>query len=122
MSMSSVSVAAASVVASVDRTARGAAPAAAEPPRRPVREPVAPQPSAADIEQASARIEKYVQSSGRNLQFRVDADSGRVVVSVRDAETGELIRQIPNEAALRIAKSLEQGDTRRAQVLIDDKA
>ncbi len=122
MSMSSVSAAVVTQVASVDRTARSPASSVAELPRRAVSEPAAPQPSPADVEQASAQIEKYVQSAGRNLQFRVDADSGRVVVSVRDAETGELIRQIPNEAALRIAKSLEQGDTRRAQVLIDDKA
>ncbi len=50
-------------------------------------------------------MEKYVRSVGRSLQFRVDEDSGRVVVSVRDPSTGELIRQIPSEEALRSPSS-----------------
>lgn len=60
------------------------------------------------LEDAASRMEQYVASMGRSLQFRVDQDSGRVVVSVRDASTGELIRQIPSEAALKIAEQLSQ--------------
>jgi flagellar protein FlaG len=63
-----------------------------------------------------------VRSSGRDLQFRVDDESGRVIVSVRDSATGELIRQIPNEETLRIAQALEQRDSTALNLLIDDKA
>jgi flagellar protein FlaG len=52
----------------------------------------------------------------------VDEGSGRVVVSVRDRSTGELIRQIPSEAALRIAQGLDSGDTGGASLIIDGQA
>lgn len=43
-----------------------------------------------------------------SLQFRVDDDVGEVVVSVVDSDSGETIMQIPNEAALSIAKRLAE--------------
>ena len=76
----------------------------------------------AALERASKQIESFVRSSGRDLQFRVDDESGRVIVSVRDSATGELIRQIPNEETLRIAQALEQRDSKALNLLIDDKA
>jgi flagellar protein FlaG len=52
------------------------------------------------------RIQQYLRESGRELDFRVDADTKRMVVTVRDRTTGEVIRQIPSEEILRIARSL----------------
>jgi flagellar protein FlaG len=52
------------------------------------------------------RIRQYLRESGRELDFRVDADTKRTVVTVRDQTTGEVIRQIPSEEILRIARSL----------------
>jgi flagellar protein FlaG len=43
------------------------------------------------------------------LQFSVDSASGRTVVSVRDMATGDVIRQIPSEEALRLAQALGSG-------------
>jgi flagellar protein FlaG len=59
------------------------------------------------IRRAADRIEAYLKSVSRALEFRVDADSGRTVVSVRDAETGDLIRQIPGDEVLRLAEMAE---------------
>ena len=42
--------------------------------------------------------------TGVEVVFHVDEASGRMVCSVRDAETGDLIRQIPNEEVLRMAE------------------
>ncbi|WP_330945972.1 flagellar protein FlaG [Thermomonas sp. LB-4] len=39
-----------------------------------------------------------------NLRFRVDEDANRIVVSVVDSDTGETILQIPDEAALAVAR------------------
>ncbi len=77
----------------------------------------APEPS---LEDAASRMERYVASVGRSLQFRVDEDSGQVVVSVRDPSTGELIRQIPSEAALKIAEQLSEDSPSRVSSLIID--
>jgi flagellar protein FlaG len=56
------------------------------------------------IEEVAQRIDSYLRSVGRSIEFSIDADSGRTVIMVRDKETGELIRQIPNEEALRLAE------------------
>jgi flagellar protein FlaG len=44
----------------------------------------------------------------RNLQFSVDEDSGRSVIRVVNAETQELVRQIPSEEALRISRVIKE--------------
>ncbi|WP_246455119.1 flagellar protein FlaG [Thermomonas brevis] len=53
-----------------------------------------------------------------NLKFRVDEDLRRVVVSVVDSDTGETILQIPDEAALAVARRLADTGTG----LLDQKA
>ena len=58
------------------------------------------------VKNALKDIEKFLASSRRNLEFSTDEESGRIVVKVIASETGELIRQLPSEEALRIAHSL----------------
>ncbi len=53
------------------------------------------------------QLESYVQKSGRELQFRVDSSTGSTVVSVLD-RSGQLIRQIPSEEAMRLAERLSE--------------
>lgn len=69
------------------------------------------------LEEVAARIDKYLKSVSRTLEFRVDGPSGRTVVSVRDAETGDLIRQFPNEDILRLAEMAED----QTIVLVNEK-
>jgi flagellar protein FlaG len=73
--------------------------------------PSAPAPAPAPTEEimraVARQIESYLKANGRDLQFSVDQDTGRTVVTVRDASTGEIIRQIPDAEALRIAQSLD---------------
>ncbi len=52
-------------------------------------------------------LNNYVQNIGRQLKFNVDGDTGRLVVSVLDSETKELIRQIPSEEVMAIARNLQ---------------
>ena len=58
------------------------------------------------VKAAAEQIETYLRHVNTNLEFRVDEDAGQVVVSVRERATGELIRQIPSEEALRLAERL----------------
>ncbi|WP_044870403.1 flagellar protein FlaG [Pseudomonas sp. LFM046] len=60
------------------------------------------------LEAAASSIQEFVQSIRRNLNFNVDDSSGRVVVQVTDSESGEVIRQIPSEDALKLAESLSE--------------
>ncbi|MND30695.1 flagellar protein FlaG [compost metagenome] len=60
------------------------------------------------VEAAASSIQEFVQTIRRNLNFNVDDRSGRVVVQVTDSESGEVIRQIPSEDALKLAESLSE--------------
>lgn len=60
------------------------------------------------VEDAVATIQEFVQSVRRSINFAVDDDSGRVVVKVTDAGSGDVIRQIPSEEALKLAENLSE--------------
>lgn len=69
-----------------------------------------PRQSDEDKIQASVtRLNEYVQNYHRELQFNVDEQSGRTVIKVVDAETDEVIRQIPAEEMLVLAQQLAEG-------------
>lgn len=69
------------------------------------------EPLIATEEQVKAvveQIDSYLRAARRELQFQVDAKSGHVVVRVRDPATGDIIRQIPGEEALKLARALQE--------------
>ena len=70
--------------------------------------PAAPQATNEQLKKAVDEINRAMQQSGRNLQFSVDSATDRVVVRLTDTETGEVIRQIPSEETLEIARSIAQ--------------
>lgn len=65
-------------------------------------------PSLDQVKQAVQEINKSMNSQSRGLEFTVDDESKQTVVKVIDQKNGEVIRQIPSEEAITIAKSLEQ--------------
>ncbi|CDF92484.1 Flagellin protein FlaG [Pseudomonas sp. SHC52] len=78
----------------------------------PVKE--APKDAAAEqekLKKAVQEIEKFVQSVKRNLEFSIDEPSGKVVVKVIASDSGEVIRQIPNEEVLKLANSLNDANS-----------
>jgi flagellar protein FlaG len=74
-------------------------------------------PDADKVKGAVAEIEKFLKASQRNLEFSTDEESGKIVVKVIASDSGELIRQLPSEEALRIAHSLSDVNS----VLFDAK-
>lgn len=65
----------------------------------------------ADAEELQHAVDDIAASMNviqKGLAFNIDEDSGMQVVKVIDVSTGELIRQIPNEEALEIAKKLNE--------------
>jgi flagellar protein FlaG len=54
------------------------------------------------------RLDQYLRDSGRNLEFRIDADTHTTVITVRRADTGEVVRQFPNEEALDLIRRLNE--------------
>lgn len=76
------------------------------------------QPKRAELEKAVTEIRDFVQSTKRNLDFSIDDSTGRVVVKVIATESGEVIRQLPSEAALKLAASLHDASS----LLFDERA
>ena len=95
--------------------------ASAQVPAAKVQQPEQPRPdpqlATPDIQQVAHRIESYLKSVNRALEFKVDNASGHTVVTVLDAENGEIIRQIPNEEVLRFAQLAEE----QTVVLLNEK-
>lgn len=66
-------------------------------------------PAPGQVRQAAQMISKVMQTFSSNLEFSVDdAAIGKTVVKVVDRETGDMIRQIPSEEALDIARALDR--------------
>lgn len=64
-----------------------------------------------DAEQMKSAVDSANESlTARNaqVQFAMDSDSGRVLVKLVDVETRKVLRQIPNEEMLRIAKNIDR--------------
>jgi flagellar protein FlaG len=79
---------------------------------------VTSQPTREVVAKAAADIQQFVQSMGRNLSFSVDEVSGYHVVRVVNPSTGELVRQLPSDELLKIARDFE----RLNNVLVSQKA
>lgn len=89
----------------------GAKPAAPAMPRQELPgsgQTLPPQATSSEVKEAVIRLNSYVQNLRRDLQFRVDENSDRVIVTVVDSESGEVIRQIPSEEVMAVAHSLQQ--------------
>ena len=61
-----------------------------------------------EVVQAVIDITEYVQNVSRDLQFQVDKRTGDTVVTVVDTETKEIIRQIPSEEVVAMARHIAE--------------
>jgi flagellar protein FlaG len=67
------------------------------------------QPTREQVQKAIEEVRKSVsQSVSNNLQFSMDEDTGKTIVRVTDVQTGELIRQIPSQEMVELAKALDR--------------
>lgn len=62
----------------------------------------------AQLVEAVSKLNEYIKNSQVNLSFTIDQTTDLVVVKVIDAETKEVIRQIPSEEAVELARKLEE--------------
>lgn len=83
--------------------------ASTEAPKVQASAPVAEQSelSVQELQAAIDKLNEFIQQGQRSLSFSIDEAADEVVVRVVDTETQELIRQIPNEEALRLKQHLD---------------
>lgn len=79
------------------------------------------QASSEELKLATDNINKAMQQSNQNLQFEfsMDTDTKKTVVKVVDRQTGEMVRQIPSEETIAIARSI---DRFQRSLLLNQKA
>lgn len=65
-----------------------------------------PQPSSEDVQKAIENLKRAAAPMAQNLQFSVDSETNTTVIKVVDGDTKEVIRQIPSEEVLSLAKDL----------------
>lgn len=60
-----------------------------------------------NIQEAVAHLNEQLRKNDRSLQFSLDKEAHRTVIKVTNPHTGEVVRQIPDEAVLRVAHNIE---------------
>ena len=61
-----------------------------------------------EIAKAVRNVSGYVQNVSRELNFSIDSELEKTVITVIDEETGDVIRQIPSEDILEMARNIAQ--------------
>jgi flagellar protein FlaG len=77
--------------------------------------PVHPQASvkefSQDVKQAAEKamidIEHFISSQARSVRISKDSSSGHMIVQLVDPSSGEVIRTLPSEELLRLARTFE---------------
>lgn len=66
------------------------------------------EPSSKDVQDAVQSMNDFVGTINNSLKFSVDDETGKTIVKVMDIETKEVIKQIPSEEMIAIAKAVDQ--------------
>jgi flagellar protein FlaG len=61
----------------------------------------------ANLQESLQKLNETMRDGGRNLSFHMDEQLGGLVVQVKNADTGEVVRQIPNEMVVRMAHNFD---------------
>ncbi|WP_034293273.1 flagellar protein FlaG [Herbaspirillum sp. RV1423] len=61
-----------------------------------------------DVTQAVDKLNDFASQNASDLNFSKDQETGKTIVKVVDTATDTVIRQIPSEEAIAIAKSIDK--------------
>lgn len=65
------------------------------------------------------QMNSFISSINKGLSFRVDEESGKDVVTIYEADTGDIIRQIPDEEMLEVLRRLREQTARYSSGLVN---
>ena len=77
-------------------------------PAVPANEGAPSQPRQQEIEAAVVAANKAVRSLAATLEFAVDADTDTIVIRLVDNSDHTVLRQVPSEEMLKIAKAIDR--------------
>lgn len=64
--------------------------------------------NSSSLQDTIAKANQLPSFTRRSLEFKLDADYGRPIITVRDTDTNEVIRQIPPEEIVEFSKYLRE--------------
>ena len=64
------------------------------------------------------KMDEFVNSINTGLAFRLDEELGRDVVTIYEASTGDVIRQIPEEEILEVLRRLSREQSPKSGLLV----
>lgn len=70
--------------------------------------PKVPEFEPKDLDKAVQDLQAYVDGLGRDLSFRRDESIDRSIITVRDASTNQVVRQIPGEEVIAISRQIKE--------------
>lgn len=62
----------------------------------------------ASLDKALEKVNDSMKAWSTGMRFDVDPEAERVVVSIIDSATGEVLRTVPSDAVIRVAKMIVQ--------------
>ena len=65
-------------------------------------------PTKEQVEQAAARVKEVLRGNTSRLEIEIDPDLNKAVIKILNGESGEIIRQIPAQEILDLAKHLDE--------------
>ena len=65
------------------------------------------QPDRPAVREAVVVLNQQLELEQRSIRFRIEEATNEIIVTVLDEETGEVVRQIPPEATVRLAAHLD---------------
>ena len=60
-----------------------------------------------DLRAAIGKLNEMMQANARSVSFAMDEKLGRPIVYIKNATTGEIVRQIPNKVIFQLAHRIE---------------
>ena len=57
---------------------------------------------------AISKVESFLKVQNRDLAFSIDEETNRSIVTVKDSQSGDVIRQIPSEEVLELAERIQE--------------
>ncbi|MEN8128914.1 MAG: flagellar protein FlaG [Pseudomonadota bacterium] len=107
-------------VAGISGREQKAPPRAGHKQTKPVNDKTAASVDEGEVTKAVEDLNKYTQFAGRDLQFSVDRESGHTIIKVVDRETEQVLRSIPPEEAITLARFLDQTDDFSSTGLLEE--
>jgi flagellar protein FlaG len=81
----------------------------------------APRPTEQAVQSALAQINAHLASVNRVLSLKVDPESGYTVAQISNAQTGQVLQQMPTEDHLQLERMLARW-SHGGNVLMDEEA